>query len=384
LVNEGKDRIKGSILGLILTLSAVIILKTINPAIVDVNTSPLSMTDGVYYTNGPEFKSANRSGNVSDIENGYETLYYKCESGNPVIVWLFENENGDYSKKTETKIINCGDDVSLKNYGSFKWAYEKTGIYYCLGKCDGNMCSGYMSEVVQKSQNEIALPFRGKAGSVRIVNNSKNSEYYGIIFHKNPGLTNGGECIDPIMPLEDNSCYNIDIPIFSADIFVRNRVEPDSSGNGITFYNETYGWNSDVNSGEIGVTKENIKNTNGYLKYDSIKLKYDYSNINSINAQYCNPNYPSCSGEYNQNSTEYQNVLAGQCCPCSTTQDCLGSINIKGDYLVGLYSYIKDSQGNKTEKKYCQTFTEEVENLAKHKYVEPGNLLEYIYIIATK
>jgi len=384
LVGEGKDRMKGAVLGLILTISAVVILKTINPALVEVSLDSLPKLDGVYFTNGPKFSEASQSGDVSSITKGYETLYYKCDSGAPLLVWLFKNKGGDYSGGAETKRITCGGDVSLKKYGSFKWEYEGPGVYFCLGGCNGNMCSGYMSEPNVVTQNEIDLPFSGQLKGIRIVNDTQNSEYYGAIIHTNPGVTNGGECAEPITTTKDISCTGVSVSAFAADIFRWNRDDPDSSGDGLSFYNETYGWNSDVESGKIEATKENIKKVNGYFKNDALKVNYDYTNVDSIDAAYCNLGYPRCNGEYDEDSEEYSEIENGNCCYCATPQDCLGSIKIKGNYIVGLYSYIKDDKGKETDKLYCQTFTSDVENTDAYKYIEAGGNLKYIYIIATK
>jgi hypothetical protein len=56
-------------------------------------------------------------------------------------------------------------------------------------------------------------------------------------------------------------------------------------------------------------------------------------------------------------------------------------MRIKGDYLVALYSDAKDKDGNQFL--YCQTFTEDVENLDAYDYIQPGSWIKYINIIPT-
>src|SRR3989344_5618632 len=46
---EGKDRMKGSLLGLFLTLSAFIILQTINPSFITPSLTPLPGVEGIFY-----------------------------------------------------------------------------------------------------------------------------------------------------------------------------------------------------------------------------------------------------------------------------------------------------------------------------------------------
>ena len=63
---------------------------------------------------------------------------------------------------------------------------------------------------------------------------------------------------------------------------------------------------------------------------------------------------------------------------CKTFQSCPGSIDIKGSYLVGLYSTPSSN--------YCQTFTENVANLNTEPILGAGNLstsFDKIYIIPT-
>ena len=388
MVSEAKERIRGAILGLILTVSAVVILQSINSAIISPTLTALPEADGVFLTNGSKYRTATESANISNVPVGYGTLYYRCSSGPALLVWLFNKENQEYDNGAITQRIPCGNSasnsVSISSAKSFRWAYETTGVYYCLGGCSGNMCSGYMSDVNLSSQEEIATPFKGNIKGVRLVNNTDDDTYYGIILHKEVGVANAGECTDPIVSTNSSICQGVDVAAFSADIFLWNKVDPDSSGDGITFYSETYGWDADVQSGELSATQKDIKNAgSNVLKGAANKMIFDFSGVESEEALYCDSeeDYPSCNST-NDDDEDY--VLYGMCCPCSTFQDCPGSIRVKGDYIVGLYSYIKDEKGNKTKKLYCQTFIEDVENLDAYDYVQPGNLLEYVDIIPIK
>ncbi len=392
---EGKDRMIGSILGLILTISAVIILRTINPAFTTPTITALPTTDGLYYTNESKYASAPTSD--PDIANngldGFNKLIYKCSSGTPILVWTYENKNLDYSGGVQTTRLECGGDINIANSGSFKWTFESPGVYYCLGECFMGGCDGYMSEVNTFSQDEIPSPFKGNIQSVRIVNDPENSLYYGVVFHKEIGLKNGGECTELIIYSDKEICENLPTeedadgkkttPTFAVDIIKWNKDNSVSSGSGISIYNEVYGWNKDVKSGQINITKEEILTEEGNYMGLANKMSYDYSEINTTEATLCNLGYPSCNFVYENSEffteEEIQEYLvAGNCCLCTTVEDCLGSIQIKGDYFVGLYSYPKEN------KIYCQTFTKNVENIKAYKYVLPGEKLTFINIIATK
>jgi len=377
MANDAKDRMKGSILGLILTLSAFVILQTINPTFVNPTLTALPPTDGIYYTNGSKFESAPESvADTSIIPVGYGQIYYRCSSGPALLVWLYTNKNFDYKNGAVTKRITCGNGIYISSAQSFKWSYEKTGVYYCMDGCDGDMCSGYMSGPNSETQDEIESPFKGNLKGVRIVNNPDSSTYYGVIFHKEIGSANGGECTKPIFSADNSVCKTIDVPAFSDDIFLWNKDDPNSSGDGITFYNETFGWNADIQSAEVNIYKEDIENAGDNILEDSANaMEFDYSDVESVETLYCESGYPSCSSK---NEEDKESVLSGKCCPCLTFQDCPGSIRIKGDYLVGLYSYTDD------KKLYCQTFVENVENLDAYEYVQPGNNIEYVNVIPTK
>ena len=58
---DAKGRMMGSILGLVLTISAFLILKTINPTLIIPTLTPLPGVAGVFYTNGTDFKPAETS-----------------------------------------------------------------------------------------------------------------------------------------------------------------------------------------------------------------------------------------------------------------------------------------------------------------------------------
>ena len=378
---DAKDRMLGSVLGLVLTLSAVVILRTINPALVAPTLTSLPGVDGVYYTNGSDLKSAPASANTSTIPDGYKKIKYICSNSNiapALLVWTFSKENSDYSGSANTQRITCGGEVDLSGAESFKTAFETAGIYYCMGGCNGNICSGYMSEVLGTGEEEIPSPFRGSMKGVTIVNDTNNSTYYGLILHKEAGAADGGECTEPILSTKNNFCATVNISAFSVDAFQWNKADSDSSGNGVTFYSGTYGWNTDaeIQSGYFSVEKEDIKNSN-IFRINADQIKFDYSEIDSTEAQLCIDEYPYCKST-NDDDQEY--IDSGYCCDCPNLKQCSGegSIQIKGDYVVALYSHTKEN------KLYCQTFIEDVQNLSAYEYVEPGNDVEYVNIIPTK
>jgi len=98
---DGKDRMKGAVLGLVLTLSAFVILQTINPEFITPTLTPLPGVAGIFYTKGDleDLKAApmeetNVPGSET-IKKGYDKIYYKCAEGAdpfkvpPLLIWKF-------------------------------------------------------------------------------------------------------------------------------------------------------------------------------------------------------------------------------------------------------------------------------------------------------
>ena len=314
--------------------------------------------------------------------------------GNSILVWTYKNKNLDYSEGVKLFRMECGGSADINGVGSFKWSYEKPGVYLCTGGCDGNMCFGHMTEAITSSQDQLDSPFKGNVTGVRIVNDTSSGTYYQAVLHKEIGLENGGECSMPIVSTENISCTETWTYAFSADINPVNITAPYTSGNGVSFYNETYGWNPDKASGEINITKEQINVGYGG---SAPNMYFDFSKVKSTVAFLCNEGYPPCSDAY-KNTNTYSNeellyyFVEGNCCPCPTLQDCPGSIRIKGDYFVGLYSYPKDENGDRKKDErgnpiiYCQIFAgkKDVENLSKYNYVLPGVDLANVFIVPIK
>ncbi len=382
LAKEAKDRMKGSLLGLVLTLSAVVILQTINPSLVETTLQPLQGVDGIYYTNGSKLKPApNSQPNTENSPEDYSAIYYKCDlnSAPILLLWRFPNKNFDYSNGADVIRMKCGDVVSISGFGSFKMDYETAGIYFCLNGCgDEGLCSGYMSNV-NKLSGGLEDPFKGKIGGIRIVNDLDRPLFYGVIGHAQPDLESGGTCTPYGISLKESECIPVNIPVFSADIFVWNKNDPDSSGDGISFFEQTYGWDADVESGIFNVSKttiNNISSTDGVFTQNADTMIFDYTGVKSLQANYCNSSaYSSCNSAQGVASN-------GECCLCPAFRDCPKSIRIKGDYLVALYSYGIYNGGQALN---CITFSKkDIENLDAYDYIKSGNKINYVNVIPIK
>lgn len=216
--------------------------------------------------------------------------------------------------------------------------YTQPGIYYFMNAG----CTGDGSNVITGSEDAIQSPFKGKLKSVKIVNDPANGVFFGVIFHKTAGLDNGGECSQPIT---NEGCQAVNISASAADVFEINQ-EPGLSGDGVTFYSEPYGWDAGANAGFYQMPDGEIRAP--FSQKSPHAMTFDYTNVDRPEA--------------------YQT-------DCLSFRKCPGSIDIKGSYLVALYS---------SGTSYCQTFNKFVENLNTEPFVASGMMnMGDVYVVPT-
>lgn len=402
--NQGKDRMKGSILGLVLTLSAFIILQTINPKLVTPSLTPLPGVAGIFYSKGniDDLKPAPLSEpNISaseTIKKGYDQIYYKCNEGQEemaptLLIWKFPEPNLKGSDENYSGVTmarkRCGEMESIGGAGSFKMNFETPGIYYFLGED----CAGFMSEANTTTQDKISEPFTAKIKSIKIVNDPNAYKYYGAIFHNNVNAANSSDCTSPMLVFADSSgfgkaCLNISefsfpgFGAYSVEIFQQGRDLTSSSGDGVWFFSNVNGWDSGNKSGVSYISSEQIGN---YFLQDAAMLMFNYTGVPTDLANICKTN-PSCRVE---------GANPNNCCFCSSPKDwssistsideekgCGGSIRFGGNgYLVTLYTLYQDLNGN--NRQYCQSFKKDTPNLSSQGSFLPfgGAELNFINII---
>jgi hypothetical protein len=354
-MGNAKDRIKGAVLGLVLLLGSVIILRTINPQFIEPTITPLPGVAGIFLQKGTdELSPAPQS--ISDvsifpaIQEGYNKLFYKCSEdgggdGPTLLIWKFPKQGfqGNDNNYSGVQVVrkNCGESESIGNSGSYQIAFESPGVYYFLE--DG--CNGHMSSVNVASQDRIQEPFLGRIKSVRVVGN------YGVILHEAIGLENGGRCL---FPMTEERCHDAkNIVARSADIFKVRQTDFIRSGDGVDLYNFSQGW--DV------------------ISRDTLKIEIKNTEINPI---------------YRKKATDVK-YLPPVNPFCLSFQHCPGSVRMKGDYLIGIFSFVDQNQSNNPFLQeiyaYCQTFTENITNFNKTQVYEHGtNFFDELIIIATE
>ena len=179
-----------------------------------------------------------------------------------------------------------------------------------------------------------------------ILNDIANSNLYGTILHQADNPMRGGICSNILMANKERVCFDSDFPVFSSSIFVWNFKNPDTSGDGIEFYSEPFGWNSGAKAGKNFLDKSAIKN---FWQSWAKDIVFNYDNVDQ------NPEYKKL----------YQNF-----------QQHPGSIRVKGNYLVVLYSQNPWS--------YCQVFYADVNNLNEMEFVARKNNIDVVNIVPTR
>lgn len=342
MITSAKDRIKGAIIGLVLTMSSFIIIQTINPVLITPALTPLSGVAGVFYTNGSEDKPCPaQESNTAIIPTGFNSIKYKCNGtdGPSLFIWKYPNENfkgnsGGY-EGIEVKEMTCSSSSeSLGGFKSFKTSFKTPGIYYFLN----TNCSGYMSGP-NLSSGVIQDEFNNVSKSIKIINDEVNPfspMYYGFILHKDLDNEKGGLCSNPYLSVPSDpagNCFNIPNEMSSIDIFVWNE-DPKISGDGVYFYSKPFDKSVAADAGSIKITNDKIDTTAHMWAGDasSEDMEFDYTDVTATDQEKEN---------------------------CQFFRDCPGSILILNNYLVALQS----ANG------YCQTFTKNVKNLQTEEYV---------------
>jgi len=401
--SEAKDRMKGAILGLILTATSVLIIRTINPQLERGTLTPVKgQAPGVYYAGGRDGSAlvpcSQENPDTSEIiREGYSEIKYICRNKNEpaILVWFFpapgleagnENLNG-----VRVERVECDGSVGLGESGqSLRWDFEREGVYFCLGQCSesGTVCNGYMSNANISSLQYIEYPFNATK-SLRIVGD------YGAILHQVPNFEKVGGCTKPIVNTKCSPVPNMQV--FAATIF-KEGLATQSSDARVTFYSSPYGWRSGSRAGFYEVESEDIQvpyimfnlnpETLGEGGVD--KMCFSYEGIDRPEQYYlkcdgsgpCGTEDDCCEGEQCKN---------GKCSPinkencakvaCPTFADCPGSIEITGDYLVVIYS------GRGEEVETCQVFNKRgleggASNLKTESLIAPGDkTISSVYIV---
>ena len=361
---DARDRIKGALLGMVLMVSAFILIKTINPVLVTPSLTPLGEVAGIFYTNGAESKPAPISeSDTANIPPGFGKIIYRCAEGGfspNLYVWKFPQKNfigsnGWYDGVSVTE-ISCGENTDIGGAGSFKMAFKTPGVYYFLG----DDCLGLMSGPAISDEAQIADPFKNNIKSIRVINDNSNN--FGFIIH-NGDVNSGSPCGSPYVAgpwVDNNNCTAINMPVSSINIF-RWNGDARSSGNGVSFYSKPWGEKSRTPGDQAGFynltfdqIQEALNGGDGMWGAAPENIIFSYENVNV-------PETYKAS------------------CPNFGVAACSGSIKIQGNYLVALYTRYQGDQTN-----YCQISRTDTPNLDATEFKGSGKSLIWVNVIPIK
>jgi len=366
-VSSAKDRIRGSLLGIVLLMTSYLILQTVNPVLIQPEVTELASGPGIFLVKGDKQASANSSyASISSIpaELAGGQIEYRCANPSkdlPLLIWYYSKENFDASFGANTIEIDCNNNkFPIPSAGSLKMSYKTPGIYIY----NTSACQGYRSNPIAIS-GEIPEEFKkretGDFRCVEIINDPANNTYFGTIIHERLDYVGGGNCQKPIVsptPSQQNPNpasnlkQEISIEKASSITIFRINTNPATSGDGIDFYSGSYGWDTKgSDSGHYELPMTTISQTK-FVFIPPNQMTFNY-NGTSVGIE-----------EQNNNKT---------------FADKQGSMRIKGSYLVSLYSSGLMQDG------YCQVFTKNVVDFKGTEYIGRGQTsIGMVYAIATK
>lgn len=382
--NEAKDRMKGAVLGLVLTIASFAIINTINPDLLKgtiislppIITPPQGISPGVYVYTKPG-----------------------CQGGsNDVLGPLISNQN------TFQAPFNNGGLKSFKIIND-----SSKGIYYGVilhknpGLDNGGICT---LPITAESCQTVSI--KASAADIFMLNplpedSGNGADFFGKPFGNTTGAHGGSYFI---YDGDIDSMYGLAIDLTKSDqmcldytgVNVEKPYKFKCTNSTCNF--PTRGKNytcttNDTNNTEClaGETCTNLQKV-CYGK-SGCKGDFDCAANQKCNlaigycqsSQACTSNSDCINTGQVSETCDVHGVCGGKngqlICSnsaCENFQDCPGSIEIYGTYLVGLYS-----TNPATKDIYCQTFTGNVSNLNVESYLPPQNeKIDKIYMFATQ
>lgn len=234
-ITAAREKVLSAALGIVLLFLSVVLLRTINPNLVGLQQTGVSLMSGQLYLSGdincngdlscisqwpdghiyrPITTQVSNTNDATQMDQLITKIYYYCGVGapnNPQLVWLYNmtnfiidiNANG--TPNVTTRTLNCGEEIALGNSGSrnvlsFKITREEPGVYFYI-KDD---CQGISSERQVESDWTPSFAATTSDGSdyypysIRIVSGQDSYQRYGIVLKESTdGLV--GECSEPII-----------------------------------------------------------------------------------------------------------------------------------------------------------------------------------------
>lgn len=365
-VADGKDRMLGSVFGLVILLSAYLILKTINPQLVELKLTQVEGSYGMMYTGGKiaAIPMPQNEMNTTEVyKSGYRKATYFCtpdengSTGNApnVLYWPYDRPN---LKSVDGKTgpiyshfmpLACGRSVDVPSAGSLQWQHEYAGVYFSPRNGEGALNTPYYGGPYLESQSLKDKP----TFSLKIVQGKgdwKIPNKIGVVIHnfsENPRKARSCEP-DVIFSNGGDKTFDTSLGIAYADIFLIPQQLDYGKEDGVNFYSDPSGWLETSDSGVFKIPAKDIPLTG--LTISAEKIKFDYGCSQDTQDTTCKKD--------DRYRTAYPNFLKRQ-----------GSMKINGNFIVALFSKSNSVSANSYYPS-CVTYTEDVDNFANEDFLD--------------
>lgn len=367
-ISEAKERIWGSILGIILLMFSVVLLRTINPDLVKPVSSSFNKQAGVYFegSQGKLKQAAQAIADTSDIvefEQEYTDIVYVCtqnqsNTSKTLLVNLYDQKNFTPSSNAKTVALPCGGTgrVSISSIpsssvsssgpssggvnavASFNWEYEDAGIYYYLKEgCDG------LASNIQKGKGKIPL-FGNESienmddetvKSLRIVSGTDNKWRYGVILNKNSD--GSGECSAPII---NSSPGSVCIDVIPNDMdgkpfapryahVINQYPEATATATDVKLYSNNYFVK--LTDDQIQLQYSIFPGYSGNFGYNGTPDEFMRPQCNPSDDPTCPPTGGGLGKSFTFGAPPYE------CTPIDPYQTCLNNVKTSGNFYTIIY-----------------------------------------------
>jgi hypothetical protein len=194
-VASARERIFGSILGIVLLMFSVIFLGTINPSLTNLQIRNLSQNPPkvpALVNNSQYIISPENEADTSTLPDEFRTLTNFSDVS--IWVWKYPVTGEDDNSDATTVSLAPGESTEVGGWGSYKWAEEQPGVY--LFKGPGCLGSGTVSTQAITETGTIPTAFQRNVQSALIVNGGgDNDPSYSFVLNEDPNLK--GTCSQP-------------------------------------------------------------------------------------------------------------------------------------------------------------------------------------------
>ncbi len=232
-ISAARGNIISVVLGIVLLMTSFIILRTINPELVNIVSTTEPPHKGVYLisTAGGGFRYIQAPKSVP-YASGIPLLppvqlYYFCPpgtTGRNLLVWKYGVPNFGINNTETTVSKACNTFEPIDSAGSFTHEFEDEGIYFYTTPD----CTGYSSNV-QKVKGRIIFPRLTEIKSLKIISGWEKRKRYGVILNKKPD--GSGECSEPILKADQGPvCIGPPTFPFPTNLIASPPIPPNTVG----------------------------------------------------------------------------------------------------------------------------------------------------------